>query len=320
MDMTFDEHRNRWRNKHVDVDGIYPDQCMDLMHQYVVDVLGITDLKVLAAPSAYLLFTNFESLKGKEYFERITNTPTAVPQKGDIVIWGTKIGSHGHVAVFVTGNVHNFTSWDANWPVGSLPHEQFHENYNGVLGWLRAKQAPSQLQDTMMQIGVKERDFLVGRSTVAKEVAQFLSIDDPDNAPTEKYKNSVNGIRSRETEARTSLAKEEEEHAKTKQELDNRTEQTDRLKDEVLEATKREQSLTDQIKRLGQNQADAIKVYQEQLRSITLDNTKLAQEKGAALNKAAEWEAKYNTVLKTGKVQNQTVWEFIQSVLKMKIG
>lgn len=71
-------------------------------------------------------------------FDWIGNTPSNVPQAGDIVVWGTGVGQYGHTAIFVDGNANSFTSFDSNWPVGTSAHKQAH-NYNGVVGWLRLK-------------------------------------------------------------------------------------------------------------------------------------------------------------------------------------
>jgi CHAP domain len=62
------------------------------------------------------------------------NSPSGVPSPGDVVVWGTAVGSAGHVDVFVSGNASGFTGFDQNWPIGSVCHLQGH-NYNGVLGW-----------------------------------------------------------------------------------------------------------------------------------------------------------------------------------------
>lgn len=139
--MTLQEFINKWTGKPVDTDGVYPNQCMDLMHQYRMDVLGVQGYGKLGQPSAYLVYSNFENLEGKELFERIPNTPTGVPKAGDIMVWGQGIGAHGHVAIFVSGDVNGFYSFDANYPVGTLPHIQYH-NYNSVSGWLRYKGTP----------------------------------------------------------------------------------------------------------------------------------------------------------------------------------
>jgi len=138
--ISLDEFIKKYTGKPVDVDKIYPNQCFDLFHQYHVDVLGITDLTTLAFPSAYQIYTDFNK---PNLFEKITNTPKNVPNKGDIVVWGKTAGVWGHVAIFVEGDVSKFKSFDANWPTGSLPHIQTH-NYTGVLGWLTPKVAPLQ--------------------------------------------------------------------------------------------------------------------------------------------------------------------------------
>jgi len=62
MAITFDSFIKKWTGKPVDVDGIWPNQCFDLFHQYHVDVLGILDLKTLSAGSAYQIFTNLSSI------------------------------------------------------------------------------------------------------------------------------------------------------------------------------------------------------------------------------------------------------------------
>lgn len=137
--MTFDEFIAKWTDQPVDFDGVYPNQCMDLMHQYCFDVLGITDRSALAQPAAYQVFTNYDHETGAAAFDKITNTPQAVPVKGDIVFFGQTIGPYGHVCIFVDGTDLQFNSFDANWPLNSLPHIQ-HHSYQGVIGWLHFKQ------------------------------------------------------------------------------------------------------------------------------------------------------------------------------------
>jgi len=130
---TFDEFINKYTGVAVDFDGYYGTQCMDLMHQYVYEVLGEKDATVLAAWCAKAVFENF---KWSNLFTKIENTPKGVPQKGDIMFWGG--GDFGHVAIFIEGDATSFTSFDANFPLNSMPHKQFHY-YGNVLGWLRFK-------------------------------------------------------------------------------------------------------------------------------------------------------------------------------------
>lgn len=76
----------------------------------------------------------------------VANTPTGVPSPGDLVVFhecsGEGVGSDGHVAIFVSGDVNSFTSFDQNWPDvggpcsggGSACHEVSHD-YSCVVGW-----------------------------------------------------------------------------------------------------------------------------------------------------------------------------------------
>lgn len=121
----------------IDTDGYYGNQCMDLMHEYCRTVLGLADLRVLAAGNAKSVFVNFDNVFGHELFEKIVNTPTNVPQKGDIMFYNW--GEHGHVDIFVQGDVDNYRSFSQNWPTGSKSALVNHPNYTGVLGWLRYK-------------------------------------------------------------------------------------------------------------------------------------------------------------------------------------
>ncbi len=139
--MTLDEFTTKWNNKPVDFDGIYPNQCMDLMHQYIYEVLGFTDKSYLAAPAAKDVYLRFPNISGSQQFTQIGNTPDGIPHKGDLVFWGDQVGQYGHVSIFIEGDINQFKSFDANWPVNSLCHFQNH-NYNGVLGWFRPKSIP----------------------------------------------------------------------------------------------------------------------------------------------------------------------------------
>lgn len=128
--MSIQEFFDKWDNKGIDFDGYYGFQCMDLAHQFAVEVWN---QDIPAAPGAKDVWT-----KDTPGYNKIANTPDGVPQKGDIIIWGTGVGPYGHIAVFDNGDSNSFASFDQNWPINSLCHYQKH-NYNGVLGWLHPK-------------------------------------------------------------------------------------------------------------------------------------------------------------------------------------
>lgn len=130
--MTTDEFITKYNNKGIDFDNYYGFQCMDLYRQYVKEVPDLPQSPAVAG--AKDVWTTY--LKDK--YDRFENTPSAVPIKGDIIIWGTGAGPYGHIAVCTEANVNDFKSFDQNWPVNSLCHIQPH-NYTNVLGWLRAK-------------------------------------------------------------------------------------------------------------------------------------------------------------------------------------
>jgi hypothetical protein len=130
-----DSFITEWTSKPCDVDHAYGCQCMDLMHQFCMEVLGL-DQSVLSADCAKDVFLHFPYINGNQHFTLIKNTIFNIPQKGDIVFFS--IGQYGHVCIFDQGNIFTFTSFDQNWPLNSLPHLQSH-NYITCLGWLRFK-------------------------------------------------------------------------------------------------------------------------------------------------------------------------------------
>ena len=135
--MTFFEFFQKYNNTFVDTDNAYGPQCMDLMHIFCTDVLGL-DKSTLSAPSAKEVWQRFPNVPGAQYFKQIKNTLWNVPQQGDIVFFG--VGQYGHVSIFNEGDARRFTSIDQNWPLNSPVHVQEHTyGFMGrsVLGWVR---------------------------------------------------------------------------------------------------------------------------------------------------------------------------------------
>jgi hypothetical protein len=124
--MTYEEFVNKYNGKGIDFDGYYGFQCMDLAHQYAVEVVGKDFAPAPAAKDVWA--------QNPEGYDKISNTPDNAPQKGDIIIWGVGVGPFGHIAICDDATELSFISFDQNWPINSLCHLQNH-NYNGVLGW-----------------------------------------------------------------------------------------------------------------------------------------------------------------------------------------
>jgi hypothetical protein len=137
--MTLQDFILRHEGIHVDWDGAFGAQCVDLARFYFQEVCGLEKqpVGVVGARDFYLNFEKDPVLT--KYFEKIPNTPEFVPKRGDVVLWdGTKGNPYGHIAIFVRGDVNAFNSFDQNLPAGA-PCGIVHHTYSNVLGFLRPK-------------------------------------------------------------------------------------------------------------------------------------------------------------------------------------
>ena len=126
--MTPKEFFEKYNGKYLDVDQAYGPQCVDVIKAYFNEVLAKG--AVLGNANDYWNMT-------LENFEKIPNSSTAIPQLGDIIVWGKKIGSYGHIAIATgIGDDNHFESFDQNFPLNS-PCGYIIHTYYGVLGWLR---------------------------------------------------------------------------------------------------------------------------------------------------------------------------------------
>lgn len=135
--MDYNEFINTYDGKAIDYDGVSGVQCVDLAKIYLDKVFGIKPGAWGNAKDYYLNFNNIPQLRNN--FNRIANSSSFVPQRGDIVVWGSAVGGgYGHIAIATgEGNTRQFYSYDQNWN-GKATHKVLH-NYNGFYGVLRAK-------------------------------------------------------------------------------------------------------------------------------------------------------------------------------------
>jgi hypothetical protein len=117
----------------IDFDGYYGYQCMDLAEAYNKEIVGAPRI----GGNAIDAWTRYPTA----HYTRIANTPSGVPQSGDIMVWGKGVGTYGHIGVVWTADVNRFETLDQNWPFsnGTTPAKFISHNYSGVLGWLRPK-------------------------------------------------------------------------------------------------------------------------------------------------------------------------------------
>ena len=118
------------------VDASNKYQCFDLAVAWV-QWLGLQNsFQHLYAYSIYSSPTELT----KQNFELIENTPLAVPQEGDIVVWSKKYnGTAGHVAIATgKGDINQFFAFSQNDPIGAVSQIKKYK-YDNVLGWLRPR-------------------------------------------------------------------------------------------------------------------------------------------------------------------------------------
>lgn len=131
--MTAQEFIAQNNGKQVDLDGFpseQPYQCYDLVNKWSL-TLGYSRFSGLRA---YDIFG-----QQPQNYTSISNSPTAVPQAGDIIVWNSSKGNgFGHTAIANgVGNTSTFESLDQNWSVPRCVGVK--HDYSGVIGWLRPK-------------------------------------------------------------------------------------------------------------------------------------------------------------------------------------
>jgi len=141
--MTLDQFVKKYEGKGVDWDGHYGIQCVDLFRQYVNDVLGTPQPKgVIGAKDFWYNYSKDINLSN--HFTKHVNTLNAVPQEGDVIIWNSwSTNRYGHIAIYLSGNVWNLTTFDQNWGYPRTCKKVKH-NYlrPKILGWLRPRNEP----------------------------------------------------------------------------------------------------------------------------------------------------------------------------------
>lgn len=165
--MTLDQFIERYLGKKVDYDNFYGGQCVDLYRQYVKDVLGYPQSPGVGGAA------EIWDTADPKYYDKIPNTPSGVPNKGDIIIWNRRVGGgFGHVAIFLYGDVNSFTSLDQNWPTLDLVTKTQH-TYSSVIGWLRPKET---MADPLQEC-LRQHTVLVDETIALKKQIEALKAE-----------------------------------------------------------------------------------------------------------------------------------------------
>lgn len=155
--MTYDEFIKKHNGVAINYDGAAGKQCVDLATAYFNEVFG-SGIKNFWYDAHHFwdLFDKNTWLKAN--FTKVKNTPSFVPKKGDIVVWGGSLnGGIGHVAIATgEGNTKYFYSYDQNWLGRNDPCTRVYHNYNHVLGVLRPKNQSAINPPTLETKGYKK--------------------------------------------------------------------------------------------------------------------------------------------------------------------
>ena len=132
LEKKFDDFFSQYNGQSLDYDGIYGGQCFDLIQEWNVNWLGGP---FIVGEFAYQIYGQHPN-----FYTSIPNTPDAIPQKGDIVVWAKSYnGFAGHTGVATgKGDLNTFECFEQNDPTGTVCHLKVY-NYNHVTGWLRLK-------------------------------------------------------------------------------------------------------------------------------------------------------------------------------------
>ena len=198
------------------------------------------------------------------------------------------------------GSTKRITSW------GVLPQKLIY-----AWCWFEGKVPASGSDDVLMEIKSSLYSFLVGRSTVAKEVAEFLGIADPDHAETSAYKNVINGFKSRSTDLQKQLDQATAEVA-------NRTEQVSRLKDQVTSEQNLRKDVNDRLTEALKGNAQIIGVYEGKLKEKQSLIDQVSKDKGALTTENAKMLTALNEC-KSGSTAGLSLWEVLQLLIQKTV-
>jgi len=263
--MTLNDFIKKYDGEGIDFDGSFGHQCMDLYRQYVSEVLDFPQSSPV--PSAKDVWKTYLN----DFYERIANTPSGVPRSGDIVIWGDKLGEHGHIAVFVEGNAVKFKSFDQNFPVGTKSHIQEH-TYKGVLGWLAPKSRGAdpdmKLQWLVQMYKQRNVDVTKPEGDVRGAVQQIFDNSDKHDEKTKRIEDlekNLAGVSGEAAENESRFLSSQKGRKEDKKEIEDlnikivrRDQQIRKLQDEVVKLTELDIATIDPMPNTEQNRLSAL--------------------------------------------------------------
>jgi hypothetical protein len=220
----------------------------------------------------------------------LSNTPNVI-----VEVPATPIGGNGSHWVNFIGNKQLKDPW-----TGTIRPTSDYPNPTGYC--VIIPPSSDNLDDPTLTIKKSERDALIGRSTVAKEVAISLSIDDPDHAPIEAYSKVIAGIRGAVTACQNNLLVRDSDLAVAQKEIENRVEQVKRIQQSADESAKLAQAQIDALKK-GSDAFETLEgQYQGRITALEKQVDEASKAKGKALNNLASCQASKPSISMIQKV------------------
>jgi hypothetical protein len=112
-------------------------QCVALANTYMDEVLHTPNTVSWGVGSAWQMFDKAKISPQSDHWTAIANTPDAVPESGDLIIWSSAVGGgDGHVALCVSADLTVLHTFDQNYGTPADAELQTH-GYSNVRGWIR---------------------------------------------------------------------------------------------------------------------------------------------------------------------------------------
>lgn len=298
LPLLTDQFVQKYLGKKVDFDGAYAGQCVDLFRQFCKDVLDIPQPKgVVGAADFWTNYLTDPVLKTN--FEKIQNTASFIPLKGDVMIWNKKAGDgFGHVAIVLEADINKFTSLDQNFPTLSKVTKTIHD-FTNVYGVLRPKTTEvtekvySESEMTAMRLE-RDKNWNLYKATLTQLQELEVSFDE--------LEKKIGEIENRVKEKDLDIIELNSEVASRKEEYQSLIEEISKKiglpaasdKSDILAGIDREME-NDEAKRLLEKQLEQEKAARKA--DAIQFQTETDRLKAALSFEKAEAERKYNQLL-----------------------
>lgn len=146
--MTLNEFLNKYKvGKSYAYNGTYKGECVSLVKNYIKEVLGVTPQSIGNAKD-YWSKRNGAYLKG--IFTPIANTPSFVPQRGDVFVRTS--GTYGHIGIVLEATKDYFYTVEQNYNGCRVVKNIKHTDWNNV-NFLRPKNQSNIVSAPAFKVG-----------------------------------------------------------------------------------------------------------------------------------------------------------------------